>query len=128
VSSTGRCRVPVAPITADKVPASPVDITTALQLRYPVEELPPGTTITGNDLYHQQLRPVTGFGLKLDSSGSFQNLAGLEMVFASDYTGWVPEDLGIAIKEMKAAYDDAMSRVSSLTFRRSMSESAKSVT
>jgi hypothetical protein len=30
------------------------------------------------------------------------------MVFASDYTGWVPEDL-IAIKEMKAAYDDAMS-------------------
>jgi hypothetical protein len=59
VSSTGRCRVPVAPITADKVPASPVDIATAATtLSCPRSFHRCHSTITGNMVYHQQLIPL----------------------------------------------------------------------
>lgn len=108
--------VPVAPITADNVPVTPVEVGTAVYYAVLSEEnisIAATSSVVGNI----GVSPVasisrTGFGLKLDSSGEFSKASQVsEKVFTSDYTGRVSEELTAAILKMKATYDDSMSRL-----------------
>jgi hypothetical protein len=108
--------LPATPIVADKIPATPVQLGTAANYAVLSEESISNaatSTITGNiGVSPATSIAITGFGLKLDSSGGFSKASQVsEKVFASDYTGWVSDELTTAIKEMKAAFDDAMSRL-----------------
>jgi hypothetical protein len=79
----------------------------------------PSSDITGDiAVYPITVAAITGFGLIMDSSGTFSRshpqLKGDSKAFGPDYTSPTPSNLLQAVLDMQGAYNDAASRTVSL--------------
>jgi hypothetical protein len=104
---------------------APVDINSACSYAILAEtgiSTVPASAITGNiGVSPIASGALTGFTLTLDSSGQFSTSAQVSgKAFAADYSGTTTENLAAAVKDVKAAYTNALQRPNTDTTRQNI--------